>query len=113
MCFKHKHINCTFLLQYTNFKLIVAALILGGQMAQNGMLLQSPSDFCRLSGRQAAMAAVVWFGWNTLLLTLVIDAHGTNLKDNTSRSDGTVRDLPITFHWPKLILWLILFGAPY
>ena len=84
---------------------------MGGKFAQNLVLLLSPGTFCDMPRSQVALAGVVWFSWNTLLLLLVIDAHGVCLKDQAKRSDGTVADEPITFHWPKLIMWLIFFSA--
>lgn len=98
------------LLQYNNGKFLVAAAILAGGFGQNLSLLLSPDGFCNIKPHQVALAGIVWFSWNTLLLMLVIDAHGVCLKDQAGRSDGTIGDEPITFHWKKGILWLVLFG---
>jgi hypothetical protein len=55
---------------------------------------------------------VVWFAWNSLLCAMAIDAHGTNMRQVKHRSDGAIKDLPLTFHWPKFILWLLVLGNP-
>jgi hypothetical protein len=44
------------LLQQSNVKVILGLLILGSQLAQNILLLQSPSDFCNLPKSQIVLA---------------------------------------------------------
>eukprot|EP00892_Ulva_mutabilis_P004926 jgi/Ulvmu1/2805/UM142_0003.1 len=88
------------------------ALVLGiiaGQLAMNSHLLQHPGAFCR-SFLLPMLDALIWTCWNCMLLTLVIEAHGTNLvldPKRRTRHDTLVFDLPLSVHWPKLFfLWL-------
>ena len=92
------------------------ALVLGiiaGQLAINLYLLNRPAGFCQ-SYVLPLIDNFTWMCWNFMLLTLVIEAHGTNLvrdSKRTGRRDSVVFDLPLSVHWPKLILWTPFTGT--
>jgi hypothetical protein len=71
-----------------------------------------PSNFCSPSAFVAACDFVQWTGWNALLLLVAVDGHGTVLTGGEGgRLNGQVRDRPLRWHWPKLILWAAGEGA--
>ena len=68
--------------------------------------------FCSPSTFVSILDFLHWSGWNTLLLFVLIDGHGIMLRQNKDgRADGQVRDLPYSWHWPKLLLWGMGEGA--
>eukprot|EP00892_Ulva_mutabilis_P005823 jgi/Ulvmu1/3612/UM017_0024.1 len=92
--------------QATAIRGAVILVIAVGQFVLNVHLLADPGSFCTSRVIQPLVNTFVWVGWNTLLCLLVIDSHNTNLRPTKERSDGTVRDEPIWFHWPKLLIWV-------
>lgn len=78
----------------------------------NIVLLVDPSSFCESRYVQPIVDALVWMSWNTVLLILVSESHGTNLIRHPDRHDGVVWDQPLTVHWPKLLVWGPFTGTP-
>jgi hypothetical protein len=75
------------------------------------VVLADPRAVC--NARAAAwLGGARWIGWNTLLFSLIFDAHGlVPRRGARGRIDGAVRDLPLRVHWQKGILWCIFTGA--
>lgn len=91
---------------------MIAVAIVSGQLAVNVRLLTDPTVFCYSKLFMPIVGFLVFMGFNTLLLLLVVDAHGTNLHATKDCEDGTVRDWPWTRHWPKAaFVWLPFSGA--
>eukprot|EP00892_Ulva_mutabilis_P005825 jgi/Ulvmu1/3614/UM017_0026.1 len=95
----------------------VIFIIVAGQLFVNIHLWVDPSSFCTSRILQPVINGAVWICWNTLLCLLVIESHNTNLlplkagahgHDATvgSGHDATVESLPVTAHWPKLLIWI-------
>ena len=85
----------------------VMNLLLVTHIVSNEAILIDPTHWCRGTALLSAAAFTRWMGWNTMLLLLLVNAHGERLTDLPGRADGMVRDLPYRFHWKKLVL----FGA--
>jgi hypothetical protein len=67
-----------------------------------------PSWYCTPSPFIAICDFVQWSGWNSMLLLVLIDGHGIVLtEEQGGRPDGQVRDRPLSWHWPKLVLWIV------
>ena len=99
-------------MQATAVRGIAATMIVTAQFAGNVRLLTDPSAFCYSKTFMPTMGFVTFMGFNTVLLLLVVDAHGTNLESTKHRSDGTVRDRPWISHWPKIVfIWLPMSGV--
>ena len=87
-------------------------MVVTGQFASNVRLLTDPSIFCYSTKFMPAMGLIIFTGFNSILLLLVIDAHGTNFISGGGTSPKTVRDAPWTIHWPKVVfIWLPFLGA--
>eukprot|EP00892_Ulva_mutabilis_P005827 jgi/Ulvmu1/3616/UM017_0028.1 len=90
---------------------VVATLILTGQVAANVRLLTDPAVFCYSKYFMPTVGFFIFVGFNTLLLQLVVDAHGTNLDTSKQSPDASVRDRPWISHWPKVaFVWLPFSG---
>eukprot|EP00892_Ulva_mutabilis_P005824 jgi/Ulvmu1/3613/UM017_0025.1 len=85
---------------------VVIFIIVGGHLFLNVHLGADPGSFCTSHVIQPVVNAFVWVSWNTLLCLLAIDSHCTNLLESKERSDGMVRDKPLSYHWPKLFVWI-------
>lgn len=98
--------------QLTTVRGVLVLVIVSAQLATNAHLLRTPAAFCRSRAALPLLDLVAWLGWNTVLLALVVEAHGTNLARRSSRrGDGVALDLPLTAHWPKLLVWIPFAGA--
>eukprot|EP00892_Ulva_mutabilis_P005451 jgi/Ulvmu1/3278/UM151_0026.1 len=99
--------------QLTAVRGVLVLGIVVGQLAMNSHILAHPGAFCH-SYFLPLLDALIWMGWNFMLLTLVIEAHGTNLvldPKRRTRHDTVLVDLPLSVHWPKLLLlWLPFTG---
>lgn len=58
---------------------VVMDLILLAAIILNAMMLADPSQWCRQAWAVSVCSACEGFGWNSALLFMVIDAHGTVL----------------------------------
>lgn len=92
-------------------KATVMAVSLATFIAGNAIVLARPEAFCRTPAALTALSSVRWVGWSTLVLVLLVDAHGCVLHPTPARPRGLVQDLPLAFHWRKLLLWAALVGA--
>jgi hypothetical protein len=90
---------------------IVMNVILISYIVMNSVVLGDSENFCKTSPVLKIAEALQWQGWNTFLLIMLIDAHGTNLHETPGTPDGIVMDLPWYVHWPKLFIWTPLFGV--
>ena len=95
----------------TTARTLVTAFVLLTWLIGSVSRAIDPEIFCSPSELTTVTDFLHWSGWNTLLLLVLIDGHGTNLVDIPGREDGTVRDKPLWWHWPKLSLWLVGEGA--
>jgi hypothetical protein len=95
----------------TSLRAVIMTTVAGAYTAGHAVVLADPHAVC--DARAAAwLGAVRWIGWNTLLFTLIFDAHGlVPRRGARGRIDGAVRDLPLRVHWQKGILWCIFTGA--
>jgi hypothetical protein len=98
-------------MQFASVRVSCVILMLCGTLTQNGMLLANPSEFCTTSDANAVIGGIQWAALQTLLLLMIIDAHSTNLRDSKTRRDASVRDEPLSFHWPKLFLYIPSMGT--
>lgn len=85
---------------------VVVLIIVLGQVLLNLHLVFDPGSFCESRVLQPVINGFVWVAFNTLLCLLCIESHRTNLLKNEDRSDGTVSDKSLWYHWPKLFIWL-------
>lgn len=97
--------------QNSSVRALLTSIIIAGQLALNASFLADPASFCSIGYAQPLIDVVVWVAWNTLLLVIVIESHGSVLTRRPERQDGSVWDEPVTVHWPKLLIWLPFTGA--
>ena len=105
-------------MQGTVFRGALVLTIVSCQLAITIYHLAVPSSFCQDRFVAPLIDLVIWLCWNTVLLTLLIDAHSTNLipgKEATATAPARppmfVFDLPLRPHLPKLLIWIPCTGA--
>lgn len=74
--------------QLTALRGVLVVTIITSQLAINARLLVSPSAFCDSRRALPLLDALTWMCWNVMLLTYLLEAHGTNLLPHDGASDG-------------------------
>eukprot|EP00892_Ulva_mutabilis_P004927 jgi/Ulvmu1/2806/UM142_0004.1 len=120
--------------QLTAVRGVLVSTIITAQLTINAQLLADPATFCDSRHTQPLLDAVTWLAWDVMLLSYLLEAHGTNLLPQHAAADaqasgkgsiGTagvsagragragrvVWDLPMAVHWPKLLLLWVPFAA--
>lgn len=97
--------------QNSSVRALLTTIIIAGQLTLNAVYLSDPASFCTVGYAEPLIDLVVWLAWNTLLLIIVVESHGSVLIRRPDRQDGSVWDEPITVHWPKLLIWIPFTGT--
>lgn len=90
---------------------LVMNVIIISYIFSNVMVLADSENYCNTPASLKMSQFIRWSGWNTLLFLLVVDGHGVMLREVDGREDGVIRDMPWSYHWPKLLIWLPIEGA--
>ena len=82
-------------------------------LAENAAILVRPECLCHVPVALTGLALARWIGWSFIALVMLLDAHGCMLHPMPGRPDSIVQDLPLSFHWPKFVVCIVLAGARF